>query len=88
MQQLFAEGHGVIYQSIGTWLASKYPQLQLTGALAIANFARNGKKVYSLPITTAKAVILKALFHSIETQQNLHVNVFKGQGTKYHLSII
>ncbi|KAJ6661615.1 hypothetical protein lerEdw1_013854 [Lerista edwardsae] len=41
MQQLFAEGHGVIYQSIGTWLASKHTQLQLTGALAIANFARN-----------------------------------------------
>ncbi|XP_054839445.1 rap1 GTPase-GDP dissociation stimulator 1-like [Eublepharis macularius] len=41
MQQLFAEGHGVIYQSVGTWLASKHTQLQLTGALAIANFARN-----------------------------------------------
>ncbi|XP_015272936.1 PREDICTED: rap1 GTPase-GDP dissociation stimulator 1-like, partial [Gekko japonicus] len=41
MQQLFAEGRGVIYQSVGTWLASKHTQLQLTGALAIANFARN-----------------------------------------------
>nr|XP_028585062.1 rap1 GTPase-GDP dissociation stimulator 1-like isoform X1 [Podarcis muralis] len=41
MQQLFAEGNGVIYQSVGTWLASKHTQLQLTGALAIANFARN-----------------------------------------------
>ncbi|XP_053165682.1 rap1 GTPase-GDP dissociation stimulator 1-like isoform X6 [Hemicordylus capensis] len=41
MQQLFADGHGVIYQSVGTWLASKHTQLQLTGALAIANFARN-----------------------------------------------
>ncbi|XP_077206934.1 rap1 GTPase-GDP dissociation stimulator 1-like isoform X2 [Paroedura picta] len=41
MQQLFAEGRGVIYQSVGMWLASKHTQLQLTGALAIANFARN-----------------------------------------------
>ncbi|XP_020657960.3 rap1 GTPase-GDP dissociation stimulator 1 [Pogona vitticeps] len=41
MQQLFADGQGVIYQNVGTWLASKHNQLQLTGALAIANFARN-----------------------------------------------
>lgn len=52
MQQLFAEGHGVIYQSVGTWLASKHTQLQLTGALAIANFARNGKNPHLLFCST------------------------------------
>nr|XP_006129978.1 rap1 GTPase-GDP dissociation stimulator 1-like [Pelodiscus sinensis] len=41
MQKLFANGCGIIYQEVGTWLASKHPQLQLTGALAVANFARN-----------------------------------------------
>uniref|UniRef100_A0A8D0BNC8 Uncharacterized protein n=1 Tax=Salvator merianae TaxID=96440 RepID=A0A8D0BNC8_SALMN len=41
MQQLFADGNGIIFQNTGTWLASKHTQLQLTGALAIANFARN-----------------------------------------------
>uniref|UniRef100_A0A8C8RSL7 Uncharacterized protein n=1 Tax=Pelusios castaneus TaxID=367368 RepID=A0A8C8RSL7_9SAUR len=41
MQKLFANGCGIIYEKVGTWLASKHPQLQLTGALAVANFARN-----------------------------------------------
>uniref|UniRef100_A0A8C3T129 GDS1 protein n=1 Tax=Chelydra serpentina TaxID=8475 RepID=A0A8C3T129_CHESE len=41
MQKMFANGCGIIYQKVGTWLASNHPQLQLTGALAVANFARN-----------------------------------------------
>uniref|UniRef100_A0A8D2JBL3 Uncharacterized protein n=1 Tax=Varanus komodoensis TaxID=61221 RepID=A0A8D2JBL3_VARKO len=41
MQQLFADGHGIIFQSARAWLTSKHTQLQLTGALVIANFARN-----------------------------------------------
>ncbi|XP_068924488.1 rap1 GTPase-GDP dissociation stimulator 1-like [Petaurus breviceps papuanus] len=41
MQKLFANGTGLIYQRISSWLMSPNIQLQLTGALAVANFARN-----------------------------------------------
>lgn len=42
MQKCFAEGSGVVYQDVLSWLQSSNLQLQLSGALAIANFARNG----------------------------------------------
>lgn len=54
MQKMFANGCGIIYQKVGTWLASNHPQLQLTGALAVANFARNGKIAYSSHIKVSK----------------------------------
>ncbi|XP_024153757.1 rap1 GTPase-GDP dissociation stimulator 1 isoform X1 [Oryzias melastigma] len=41
MQKCFGEGSGVVYQDILSWLQSSNTQLQLSGALAIANFARN-----------------------------------------------
>ncbi|XP_040176652.1 rap1 GTPase-GDP dissociation stimulator 1-like isoform X2 [Rana temporaria] len=41
MQKLFDNGNGVVYQNIQTWLTSQHTLLQMTGALAIANFARN-----------------------------------------------
>ncbi|KAM9325458.1 rap1 GTPase-GDP dissociation stimulator 1-like [Gastrophryne carolinensis] len=41
MQKLFDNGNGVVYQNIPSWLASEHTLLQMTGALAIANFARN-----------------------------------------------
>uniref|UniRef100_A0A3Q2FQH3 Si:dkey-191g9.5 n=1 Tax=Cyprinodon variegatus TaxID=28743 RepID=A0A3Q2FQH3_CYPVA len=41
MQKCFGEGSGVVYQDILAWLQSSNTQLQLSGALAIANFARN-----------------------------------------------
>ncbi|XP_074089122.1 rap1 GTPase-GDP dissociation stimulator 1-like isoform X3 [Macrotis lagotis] len=41
MQKLFANGTGLIYQKISDWLMSSNVQMQLTGALAVANFARN-----------------------------------------------
>lgn len=43
MQKCFAEGSGPVYRDVIAWLQSSNPQLQLSGALAIANFARNGK---------------------------------------------
>lgn len=43
MQKCFAEGSGPVYQDILSWLQSSNTQLQLSGALAIANFARNGE---------------------------------------------
>uniref|UniRef100_A0A665UPH9 Si:dkey-191g9.5 n=1 Tax=Echeneis naucrates TaxID=173247 RepID=A0A665UPH9_ECHNA len=41
MQKCFGEGSGRIYQDVLSWLQSSNTQLQLSGALAIANFARN-----------------------------------------------
>ncbi|KAM4030251.1 rap1 GTPase-GDP dissociation stimulator 1-like isoform 1-T1 [Anomaloglossus baeobatrachus] len=41
MQKLFEDGCGVVYQNIPSWLSSRHTLLQMTGALAIANFARN-----------------------------------------------
>ncbi|XP_056386914.1 rap1 GTPase-GDP dissociation stimulator 1-A-like isoform X1 [Hyla sarda] len=41
MQKLFDHGCGVVYQNIPLWLTSQHTLLQMTGALAIANFARN-----------------------------------------------
>ncbi|KAG5266642.1 hypothetical protein AALO_G00234520 [Alosa alosa] len=41
MQKCFGEGTGSIYKDVLSWLQSSNTQLQLAGALAIANFARN-----------------------------------------------
>lgn len=44
MQKCFGEGTGGVYQDVLSWLQSSNTQLQLSGALAIANFARNGEE--------------------------------------------
>ncbi|KAG7272454.1 hypothetical protein CRUP_031381 [Coryphaenoides rupestris] len=44
MQKCFGEGTGMVYQDVLSWLQSSNTQLQLSGALAIANFARNGNE--------------------------------------------
>uniref|UniRef100_A0AAQ4R4L2 Si:dkey-191g9.5 n=1 Tax=Gasterosteus aculeatus aculeatus TaxID=481459 RepID=A0AAQ4R4L2_GASAC len=41
MQKCFGEGSSLVYQDVLSWLQSHNTQLQLSGALAIANFARN-----------------------------------------------
>ncbi|XP_041118223.1 rap1 GTPase-GDP dissociation stimulator 1-like isoform X1 [Polyodon spathula] len=41
MQKLFDEGKGSVFQRVLSWVPSHNHQLQLAGALAIANFARN-----------------------------------------------
>lgn len=43
MQKLFEGGKGSVFQRVLSWIPSHNHQLQLAGALAIANFARNGK---------------------------------------------
>lgn len=43
MQKLFEGGKGNVFQKVLSWIPSRNHQLQLAGALAIANFARNGK---------------------------------------------
>ncbi|XP_075565578.1 LOW QUALITY PROTEIN: rap1 GTPase-GDP dissociation stimulator 1 [Pelecanus crispus] len=41
MQKLFEGGKGSVFQRVLSWIPSNSHQLQLAGALAIANFARN-----------------------------------------------
>ncbi|KFZ59084.1 Rap1 GTPase-GDP dissociation stimulator 1, partial [Podiceps cristatus] len=41
MQKLFEGGKGSVFQRVLSWIPSSSHQLQLAGALAIANFARN-----------------------------------------------
>lgn len=48
MQKLFEGGKGSVFQRVLSWIPSHNHQLQLAGALAIANFARNGKYVFLL----------------------------------------
>lgn len=45
MQKLFEGGKGSVFQRVLSWIPSHNHQLQLAGALAIANFARNGTVV-------------------------------------------
>ncbi|XP_008114012.2 rap1 GTPase-GDP dissociation stimulator 1 isoform X2 [Anolis carolinensis] len=66
MQQLFAEGKGAIYQNIGIWLTSKHTQLQLTGALAIANFARNDSNCVRMVQLGVVHQLLDLLEHHVE----------------------
>ena len=47
MQKLFEGGKGNVFQRVLSWIPSNNHQLQLAGALAIANFARNGKHMSS-----------------------------------------
>lgn len=35
----------MVYQDVLSWLQSSNTELQLSGALAIANFARNGEEI-------------------------------------------
>ena len=43
MEVLFDDGKGSIFQESLKWLDSKQDHLQLSGALAVGNFARSGK---------------------------------------------
>lgn len=43
MQKLFEGGKGSVFQRVLLWIPSNSHQLQLAGALAVANFARNGE---------------------------------------------
>ena len=45
MQKCFGQGTGSVYKDVLSWLQSSNTQLQLAGALAIANFARNGERL-------------------------------------------
>ena len=53
MQKLFEGGKGNVFQRVLSWIPSNNHQLQLAGALAIANFARNGKHISSFFLSQA-----------------------------------
>lgn len=57
MQKCFAEGSGLVYQDVLSWLQSSNLQLQLSGALAIANFARNGETLVSSRLSDLKSTM-------------------------------
>ena len=43
MEILYGGGHGAVYKASLRWLGTTNTQLQMAGALAIGNFARNGR---------------------------------------------
>lgn len=43
MNTLYAEGKGKVFQQMMSWLSSGDEDLQITGVLAMGNFARTGK---------------------------------------------
>uniref|UniRef100_A0A803SU74 Rap1 GTPase-GDP dissociation stimulator 1 n=1 Tax=Anolis carolinensis TaxID=28377 RepID=A0A803SU74_ANOCA len=58
MQKLFEGGKGSVFQRVLLWIPSNSHQLQLAGALAIANFARNVvNKAKMLSAGVAEAVL-------------------------------
>lgn len=61
MQKLFEGGKGSVFQRVLSWVPSHNHQLQLAGALAIANFARNGRLTPALH-NTIKTFILSLSF--------------------------
>uniref|UniRef100_A0ABI7Y8G1 Rap1 GTPase-GDP dissociation stimulator 1 n=1 Tax=Felis catus TaxID=9685 RepID=A0ABI7Y8G1_FELCA len=63
MQKLFEGGKGNVFQRVLSWIPSNNHQLQLAGALAIANFARNvvnKAKMLSAGVTEAVLKFLKS----------------------------
>ncbi|KAG7265994.1 hypothetical protein CRUP_029605, partial [Coryphaenoides rupestris] len=58
MQKLFEGGKGSVFQRVLSWIPSNNHQLQLAGALAIANFARNVvNKAKMLAVGVANVVL-------------------------------
>lgn len=70
MQKLFEGGKGSVFQKVLSWVPSNNHQLQLAGALAIANFARNGKS--SGLISKILYSICQTCFHGCKMLINRH----------------
>ncbi|XP_036402625.1 rap1 GTPase-GDP dissociation stimulator 1 [Megalops cyprinoides] len=66
MQKCFGEGAGTVYQDILSWLQSSNTQLQLAGALAIANFARNDSNCVRMLELGVVPHILDLLEHHVD----------------------
>ncbi|TSL34594.1 Rap1 GTPase-GDP dissociation stimulator 1-A [Bagarius yarrelli] len=61
MQKLFEGGKGSVFQKVLSWVPSNNHQLQLAGALAIANFARNVVNKSKMLSAGVSDVVLKFL---------------------------
>ncbi|XP_062851337.1 rap1 GTPase-GDP dissociation stimulator 1-B [Trichomycterus rosablanca] len=66
MQKCFGEGTGTVYQNVLSWLKSSNTQLQLSGALAIANFARNDSNCVKMMELGVVPYILDLLEHHVD----------------------
>ncbi|KAJ8248453.1 hypothetical protein GJAV_G00242170 [Gymnothorax javanicus] len=65
MQKCFGDGTGTVYQDVLSWLQSPNTQLQLSGALAIANFARNDSNCVRMLELGVVSHILDLLEHHL-----------------------
>uniref|UniRef100_A0A8C2GUR6 Rap1 GTPase-GDP dissociation stimulator 1 n=1 Tax=Cyprinus carpio TaxID=7962 RepID=A0A8C2GUR6_CYPCA len=66
MQKLFEGGKGSVFQRVLSWVPSNNHQLQLAGALAIANFARNDENCIHMVDTGIVQKLLELLDRHVE----------------------
>lgn len=66
MQKLFEGGKGSVFQRVLSWVPSHNHQLQLAGALAIANFARNDGNCIHMVDTGIVQKLLELLDRHVE----------------------
>lgn len=66
MQKLFEDGKGSVFQRVLSWIPSENHQLQLAGALAIANFARNDGNCIHMVETGIVQKLLELLERHVE----------------------
>ncbi|XP_067256122.1 rap1 GTPase-GDP dissociation stimulator 1 isoform X3 [Chanodichthys erythropterus] len=66
MQKLFEGGKGSVFQRVLLWVPSNNHQLQLAGALAIANFARNDGNCIHMVDTGIVQKLLELLDRHVE----------------------
>ncbi|XP_060791455.1 rap1 GTPase-GDP dissociation stimulator 1 isoform X3 [Neoarius graeffei] len=66
MQKLFEGGKGSVFQRVLSWVPSNNHQLQLAGALAIANFARNDGNCIHMVDTGIVQMLLDLLDRHVE----------------------
>uniref|UniRef100_A0AAY4DTM8 Rap1 GTPase-GDP dissociation stimulator 1 n=1 Tax=Denticeps clupeoides TaxID=299321 RepID=A0AAY4DTM8_9TELE len=66
MQKLFEGGKGSVFQRVLSWVPSNNHQLQLAGALAIANFARNDGNCIHMVDTGIVQKLLELLDRHVE----------------------
>lgn len=57
MELLFKNGKGKVYLSVVNWLSSPIEELQVSGVLAIVNFARAGKDIFFFSFFSADFVL-------------------------------
>ena len=59
MDILYEEGEGVVFKETVAWLKAPSEQLQMSGALAVGNFARNGQ----YQIIFKWCIVIKIIIH-------------------------